>query len=37
MMLGAGESPTPVFNTILLRDDRESPEVLTSTRARHPI
>jgi hypothetical protein len=37
MMLGAGETPTPLFNTITLRDDRQSPEVLASTRARYPI
>jgi hypothetical protein len=37
MMLGAGESPTPLFNTINLRDDRQSLEVLASTPARYPI
>jgi hypothetical protein len=37
MMRGAGGSPTPVFNTISLTDDRQSPEVLASTRARYPI
>jgi hypothetical protein len=37
MMLGAGETLPPLFNTISLRDDRQSPEILASTRARYPI
>ena len=37
MMRGAGESPTPAFNTITLRDDRQSPEALAAMQARYPI
>src|SRR4051794_4630457 len=37
MMRGAGETLPPLFNTISLRDDRQSPEILASTRARYPI
>jgi len=37
MMLGAGEPLPPLINTITLRDDRQSPEILASTRARYPI
>src|SRR6185369_7497015 len=35
--VGAGKSPPPLINTISVRDDRQSPEVLASTRARYPI
>src|SRR3954452_1775791 len=37
MMHGAGETLPPLFNTISLRDDRQTPEILASTRARYPI
>ena len=37
MMHGAGESPSPLFNTTTLREHHQSPERLGSTPARYPI
>jgi len=34
MMLGAGNSPTPFLNTIILRDDRQSQR---SSLSRSPL